>query len=152
MTADHPFLHKHAAPIHGVLSCLDQVIFRGYLPCRYPRGLEGFLSQQGILLKNFKNYAPPVAERLQQHVRTQVEQAGAPFRHLPRKERMEEAAQRIAQAKGLREGIVCGFSCLETCRTFRLQFAQGRPWLCTSTSSSTTAFHFSFSLRKMTSG
>lgn len=129
ITADHPFLHKHAAQIQGVLSCFDRVIFRGHLPCSYPRGLEGFLSQQGILLKNFKHYAPQVAERLKQHVRAQVEQAGAPFRHLPRKERMEEQARRIVQEKGLRDGIVCGFSCLETCRTFRLQFAQGRPTL-----------------------
>ena len=129
ITTDHPFLRKHAALVRGVLSCFDRVIFRGHLPCSYPRGLEGFLDQQGVLLKNFKDYAPQVAERIKQHVKDQVEQAGAPFRHLPRKERMEEQARQLAQDQGRTHGIICGFSCMETCATFRLQFAQGRPQL-----------------------
>jgi hypothetical protein len=129
ITTDHPFLRKHAHRIQGVLSCFDRVIFRGYLPCSHPRGLEGFLAQQNVLLKDFKHYAPKIAERLKEHVRTLVSQAGGTFRHLPRKERMEEEARQLAQQRGLREGIICGFSCLETCATFRLQYAQGRPRL-----------------------
>jgi len=129
LATDHPFLNKHAHLIHGVLSCFDRVIFRGHLPCSYPRGLEAFLGQQGILLKDFKHYAPQVAERLKQHIKQQLDQADAPFRHLPRKERMEEQARQLVQQRGGREGLVCGFSCLETCRTFRLQYAQGRPTL-----------------------
>jgi hypothetical protein len=129
ITTDHAFVRKHQADVLGVLSCFDRVIFRGYLPCSHPRGLEGFLARQGVLLKDFKNYAPKVAERLKEHVRAVVEQAGGTFRHLPRKERMEEEARRLAGQRGLREGIVCAFSCLETCATFRLQYGQGRPRL-----------------------
>ena len=129
ITTDHPFIRKHTQDIAGVLSCFDRVIFRGYLPCSYPRGLEGFLGQQGVLLKDFKHYAPEVAERVKEHVRVAVEQAGGVFRHLPKKERMEEEARKQAAERGLREGIVCGFSCLETCATFRLQYGQGRPRL-----------------------
>jgi hypothetical protein len=129
ITTDHPFVRKHTALIHGVLSCFDRVIFRGYLPFSHPRGLEGFLAQQNVLLKEFKDYAPKISERLKEHVRTVVEQAGGPFRHLPKKARMEEEARALARQRGHREGIVCGFSCLETCGTFRLQFAQGRPRL-----------------------
>jgi hypothetical protein len=129
ITADHPFLRKHHHLIHGVLSCFDRVIFRGHLPCSHPRGLEGFLAQHDVLLKDFKNYAPQVAERIKQHVRTVVEQAGGVFRHLPKKIRMEDEARQRATQRGLREGIVCAFSCLETCGTFRLQGAAGRPRL-----------------------
>ena len=129
ITADHPFLDKHQDQLRGVLSCFDRVLFRGYLPCSYPSGLEAFLAQQGILLKDFKHYAPQVAERVKEHVRGLVEQAGSPFRHLPRKERREEEARQPVRDRGLQEGIVCGFSCLETCRTFRLQYGQGRPRL-----------------------
>ena len=52
ITADHPFLVKHADKIHGVLSCFDRVIFRGYLPLSYPKGMSGFLYQQKVLLKD----------------------------------------------------------------------------------------------------
>jgi hypothetical protein len=129
ITADHPFLGKHQNKIAGVLSCFDRLIFRGHLPLSYPRGLEGFLHRQDVLFKDFKHYAPQIAERVKEHVKRQVEAAGAPFRHLPRKERMEEEARRRAQEQGITQGIVCGFSQLETCRTYRLAYGQGRPHL-----------------------
>ena len=43
LTADHPFLVKHQGKVQGVLSCFDRVIFRGYLPLSYAKGLVGFL-------------------------------------------------------------------------------------------------------------
>jgi len=42
---------------------------------------------------------------------------------------MEDAARQLAHQRGVTEGIVCGFSQLETCATFRLQFGDGRPRL-----------------------
>jgi hypothetical protein len=129
ITTEHAFLRKHPDQIVGVLSCFDRLIFRGHLSLSYPRGLEGFLHQQDVLFKDFKHYAPKIAERIKEHVKGLVEQAGAPFRHLPKKERMEEEARRRVQEQGLREGIVCGFSQLETCRTYRLAYGEGRPHL-----------------------
>lgn len=123
------FVGKHQDKIVGVLSCFDRLILRGHLPLSYPRGLEGFLYKQDVLFKDFKHYAPTIAERIKEHVKGQVEAAGAPFRHLPRKERMEEQARRRVQELGIRQGIVCGFSQLETCRTYRLAYGQGRPHL-----------------------
>jgi len=111
------------------LSCFDRVIFRGYLPCCQPRGLEGFLAKENVLLKDFKTFAPQVAERLKEHVRTLVEQAGAPFRYLPSQTRRAAAARRLIARHGPKAGSVCGCSCLETCRTFRWQYGQGRPCL-----------------------
>lgn len=127
ITREHAFLVKHAHGITGVLSCFDRMIFRGHLPLSYARGLEGFLFQHQVLFKDFKDYAPQVAERVKLHVKTLVEQAGAPFRHLPRKEPMEQQARQLAQEKGIREGIVCGFSQLETCRSYRCVGGTGRP-------------------------
>jgi hypothetical protein len=126
ITADHPFVRKHGDKIAGVLSCFDRVIFRGHLPLSYAGGLEGFLYQQGVLLKHFRNYAPAAAERIKEHVKGLVASAGAPFRHLPRKEAMEEQARRLARENRIEEGIVCGFSQLETCGTFRCEFSGGR--------------------------
>lgn len=120
------FSGKHHDKIHGVLSCFDRVIFRGHLPLSYAGGLEGFLYQQQVLLKDFRTYAPQVAERIKEHVKGKVSAAGAPFRHLPRKEAMEEQARQLARGKNIREGIICGFSQLETCGTFRCEYSAGR--------------------------
>src|SRR5437660_1305821 len=129
ITTEPSFLVKHADKIQGVLSCFDRVIFRGYLPLSYPKGMSGFLYQQKVLLKNFKDYAPSIAERIKEHVKAVVEAAGAVYRHLPSKEPMEEQARKIAQEKGIREGIVCAYSQLETCRSFRFEMSAGLPRL-----------------------
>jgi len=129
ITADHPFLVKHADKIQGVVSCFDRVIFRGHLPLSYPQGLEGFLFQQKVLLKDFGRYAPQIAQRITDHVKGLVEQSGAPFRFLQRKEAMEKHARERARKHGIREGIVCGFSQLETCRAYRFEGGKDRPRL-----------------------
>jgi hypothetical protein len=129
ITPAHPFLVKHADKVTGVLSCFDRVIFRGYLPLSHPGGLEGWLYQQKVLLKDFKDYAPRLAQRVKEHVQGLVSQAGAPFRHLPKKEPMEAQARRRAQDEKITEGIVCGFSQLETCRTYRFEGGKDRPRL-----------------------
>lgn len=129
ITTAHAFCVKHQEQVTGVLSCFDRVVFRGYLPLSYAQGMSGFLYQQQVLLKEFKDYAPRIAERIKEHVKGLVEQAGAPYRHLPTKERMEEQARQLAQEKGIREGIVCGFSQLETCRSYRFEGSASGPRL-----------------------
>jgi hypothetical protein len=62
-------------------------------------------------------------------VKAVVFKAGAPFRHLTTKEPMEEQARALAQEKGVRKGIVCGYSQMETCRTFRFEYSNGLPRL-----------------------
>lgn len=129
ITTDHPFIAKNKDRIHGVLSCFDRVIFRGHLPLSYPQGLAGFLYEQNVLLKHFKDYAPQIAERVKTHVKALVQRAAATFRHLVSKQPMEELARRLVAEKKITAGIVCGFSQLETCRTFRLQYHQDHPRL-----------------------
>jgi len=129
ITTDHPFCAKHPDKVAGVLSCFDRVIFRGYLPLSYAQGMSGFLYQQKVLLKDFKDFAPRIAERVKEHVKGLVEKAGAPYRHLPRKEAMEAQARQLAREKDIREGIVCGFSQQETCRSFRFEYSKGQPRL-----------------------
>jgi hypothetical protein len=129
ITTDHPFVRKHADQISGVLSCFDRVIFLGHSPLSYPAGLEGFLCHHKILLKDFAKYALSVADRVRDHIKQVVAKAGAPYRHLPRKEPMEEQARRQAKERGITEGIVCAYSQLETCRTYRFEYRKKRPRL-----------------------
>lgn len=129
LSGEHPFLKKHAAKISGVLSCFDRVIFRGYLPICHPRGVLGWLHQHGVKYTDFKTFAPQLAERLLQHGKDTAAAAGRPYRYLPTRQTKEELARQIAAADGITAGLVCVFSCLETCRTFRLRWGHGRPQL-----------------------
>ncbi len=52
------FVAKHAEKISATLSCFDRVLLKGYLPFSHPRALEGFLNKHGILLNDFKTFAP----------------------------------------------------------------------------------------------
>lgn len=129
LPADHPFLSKHGSRIGGVLSCFDRVIFRGYLPICHPRGLAGWMHQRGVRPGDFRTFAPGLAERLVAHAKARAAAAGRPYQHHAKREAKEELARAIAARDGIAEGLVCVFSCLETCRTFRLKYAPGRPQL-----------------------
>src|SRR6266403_6121591 len=142
LSADHPFLKKHADRITGVLSCLDRVIFRGYLPICHPRGLLGWLHQQGVDYWHFKDYAPQLAERLLEHAKDMARRTGRLYEYQSTRQPKEQLAREIAARDGIREGLVCVFSCLETCRTFRLRYAKGRPCLTPDLRRCTVIYYF----------
>jgi hypothetical protein len=133
ITLDHPFVHKHGSAIHGVLSCFDRVIVRGHLPTA---GVGYFLTWMsskriGLNLKqlpegwwNFKEAAPWFAEHLKQHAQSVASEAGRPYRHLPTHERMEDNARTLARQDGVTDGLVCVYSTLENCRTFRVRYGE----------------------------
>jgi hypothetical protein len=123
------FLHKHSDKITGSLFCPDRLIFKGYLPFSYPLGMEGFLADHGILLKDFKAFGPQQAKRLKEHGQQLAERAGRTFRFLERKIRKEDLARQLAQQQGITEGLVAVFSTMETCPTFRILYGKGRPHL-----------------------
>lgn len=142
LSADHPFLTKHADKITGVLSCFDRVVFRGYLPISHPRGVLGWLHQIGVKYTDFKTFAPKLADRLLQHAKDTAQAAGRPYEFLPTRRPKEELARQIAARDGITEGLVCVFSCLETCRTFRLRYGKGRPQLTSDLRRCTVLYYF----------
>jgi hypothetical protein len=129
ITADHPFLFKHEDKIHAVLSCFDRVIVRGYLPICHPRGLMGWLHQQGLKYWKLKEFGPQIAERLLNHAKDLAKSQQREYRYLPTRQSKEELAREIATRDKITEGLVCVFSCLETCSTFRLKYGKGKPRL-----------------------
>src|ERR1041385_4828513 len=86
------FLHKHADKITGTLSCFDRLIFKGYLPISYPQGMENFLQDQQVLLKDFKSFGPQQAQRLKEHAQQFAAAAGRPFLYCKGRSRKEEHA------------------------------------------------------------
>ena len=126
------FVAKHAEQITGVLSCFDRLIFKGYLPCSYAKGMEAFLAQRGILLKDFRDFARKHSEDIKKHAHALADQAGRPFISLPKRIRKEDRARQLIRQDRLTQGLVCVFSVQETCSSFKIAYGQGRPRLCKS--------------------
>jgi hypothetical protein len=84
---------------------------------------------RGVKPGDFKTFAPAIAERLLQHAKDLAAREGRPYQYHAKREEKEELARQLARRDNIREGLVCVFSCLETCRTFRLKYGPGRPVL-----------------------
>jgi hypothetical protein len=123
------FLEKHRAKITGTLSCFDRIIFKGHLRFNYVRGMESFLYGKGILLKDFKDFVTKQAQRLKDRAEFLAERAGRPLLHFDGAVRKEERARQIAERDGIQDGLVCVFTAVEPCQTFRMVRGERRPRL-----------------------
>lgn len=131
------FILKHVDKINGVLECFDRVIIRGHLPMAAPGYFSTWLYSKCIALnlkkprpgwRNFKEVAPELAEHLKSYAQGMAEGTGRPYKHLPtHDQRMEDNARAMAEVDKIRDGLVCIYSTLETCRTFRVRYGDGRP-------------------------
>ncbi len=133
------FIAQHAEKINGVLHCFDRVILRGHLPMAGVGYFLAWLSSKRIALNlkeppegwwTFKAAAPWFAEKIKAHAQTLAAQAGRPYQHLSaHDQRMEENARALADKDGIRDGLVCVYGTMETCRTFRVRFHERGPEL-----------------------
>jgi hypothetical protein len=123
------FLTKHADLITASLSCFDRLIFKGYLPLGYASAMEGWLSQRGILLKDFGRFVKRQADRLQQHARAVAQQADRPLIHLNGRQNKEKLIDKILKDQPVAEGLIAVVSAVEAGSSFRLASGEGRPRL-----------------------
>lgn len=133
------FVAKHADKISAVLSCFDRVILRGHLPMANPRYCLVWMRSKHIGLnlknlpadwRNFKEAAPWFAEQIKTQAQQLAADAGRPYRHLPsHNEPMEENARALAEQDGITQGLVCVYSALEICSTFRVRYDDQGPAL-----------------------
>lgn len=121
------FVATHASVTTGTLSCFDRLLFKGHLALGYRKSMEDFLQKRGILFKHLKTFVLQQAERLKAHAHAVATQAGRPFEYLPSPVRKDQRARALAARDGITEGLVCVFSTVEPCRTFRLAYGHGRP-------------------------
>ncbi len=123
------FIVKHQDKITGMISCFDRIVFKGYLPISYAESMERFLDRRGVLLKNFKHFASLCSDTVSDHAREVARKAGRPFIYLNAPVRKEERAREIAQHDGVTKGLICVFSCVESCQSFKLKYVVGKPLL-----------------------
>ncbi len=116
------FIDRYKDRIHGVLSCFDRMLFRGYLPIMSGWSMAQFLKAQKVGSDELKTFLLANAERVKAHAQAMAQKHERPYQYLSTSLRKEDAARQLAERDGIEEGLVCIFSVLEPCRTFSLRF------------------------------
>ncbi len=124
------FIQKFAEKVTGTLECFDRVIFKGHLRgISYAEGMVRLMASKGLLIKEFKRFVQSHSDRIVQHAKTTAAKAGRPYEYLRRRVRKDDEARSIAQRDGIRKGLICVFSALETCPSFKIVYGKDRPRL-----------------------
>ena len=127
------FIQKHSNKITGALSCFDRVMFKGHLPINWAESMEQFISGQGLLIKDFKNFVIKHSASLTQHAKTVAAKAARPYIFLRKPVRKEKLARKIACKDSITSGLVCVLSAVEGCQSFKLAYGKGRPKIISTT-------------------
>ncbi len=124
------FLKKHEASIHGVLSCFDRMLFRGYLPLMSGAAMAQFLMRVDVRFRDLKSFLTENAERVKRHAQEIAFEAGRPYIYVASAGmRMESHARELAETDRIDEGLVCIFAKVEPCKTFSFKFHKGHPFV-----------------------
>ena len=117
------FIQKYHKDVTGVLSGWDRVRIRGMQRIlANVGGMMSYLSHMGVRLKDFGAFV----ERTCLQVRQASEQAARRLErpvHYLRSSRIDkyEEAENLARHDHVKEGLVCVFSCVEPCQSYRVQ-------------------------------
>jgi hypothetical protein len=122
------FLSVHHQDILGQLTTFDRMIFHGHLSGFYPKdSFAHFLASQGILLKDFSWYVQTITGLIKSRVQQIAAAKGRPMLYLDRAmtasrgKSKEDLARQIAERDGVREGLICVLSTLETSSSFQVR-------------------------------
>lgn len=124
------FTKKYKKSIAGIIESFDRIVFKGHLPLANPNKMMYFMSSKGVLFKDFGDFVKGPAETLKKHAMETARKAKRPYIYLNYgRIRKEEKAREIAEKDGIKKGLVCVFSALEACYSFRLKYGKKRPFL-----------------------
>jgi hypothetical protein len=117
------FIERHQDRITGVLSGFDRVLFRGTMRAlSYVTGMDKFLNAQGVLYKHFSAFAQRISSKLKDHAAEIAAAHNRPFQYLASSSLSKETlAKKIMMDDNIQQGLVCVFSCVESCHTYELR-------------------------------
>jgi hypothetical protein len=117
------FLTRHGDRIEGIVSGFDRLLFRGTLrSISFLEGMDRFLSSQRVLYKDFGAFAARITARVRRHAEDMAQQTGRPLEYLRSSAISKDArAREIIARDRLTEGLVCIFSCVESCMSFTVR-------------------------------
>jgi hypothetical protein len=117
------FVTRHQDRIAGILTGFDRMRFRGTLrSISNVKGLQIWLNQHHVLLKDFRPFAERLSKQLTAHARAMADEQGRPFEYLSSwKIRKEDRAREILARDRVREGLIAIFECVEGCRSLTVR-------------------------------
>ena len=120
--------------VHGVLSCFDRMLFRGYLPIMSGASMAQFLQSEQVNCGNLKDFLLTTAQRLKCHAESMAAAAGRPYVYVTSADvRMEREARGAAGTKRDHGGTgvrVLVHVHVQTWFPLRMQvFVNGHDWL-----------------------
>lgn len=124
------FLQKFAASIVAVLSCFDRVIFKGHLPFGDDAHLNAYVD--GVLKMRRVDFLPWLEQHSQTlvaHAQKLAREQGRPYEYRQGKFKKEKFIQDLIRQDKLDLGLVAVLCVLETCRSVKLFYGQGKPRL-----------------------
>jgi len=123
------FFVKFASLISWSLSCFDRVIFKGHLPISYAGGLENFVDYELRMRRAdfLETVAPRWSKRLVEYAKGFARRAGRLYEYRQGDVDKDAWAKEQIRFHGLHQGLVGVLCVQETCSTFRLGHAEGRP-------------------------
>jgi len=114
---------RNESHVIGVLSGWDRLVFRGSIPMlNYLEAMLLFLRHLGVLLKDYSDWALRLTDELKQSCLQEARRLGRPIQYLPAPGvRKDELARQILHEQPVSDGLICVFTCVEPCRTFRIR-------------------------------
>jgi len=124
-----PFRSKFASLISWELSCFDRVIFKGHLPFSWPSAFECFVDHVLTMRRcDFMEHtAPQWSERLVEHGKQFAQQRGRTCEYYQGTIDKDAWAKQQLQDAPVTTGLIGVLCVMETCPTFKLAKAEGRP-------------------------
>jgi hypothetical protein len=121
-------VERNRERIVGELRCLDRVVITGTLPglC-YAEGMQAHLNAQGVLYKDYTQWADPIRASLKESTERLAAEAGAEIIFIRRSTiRKEAEVAEILRTRGQAPGLVVVLSAMERCGTYRPRFNRER--------------------------
>jgi len=118
-------LHKYSDKIKGILEGFDRIVFKGTLkPLCFAAGMQMFLSRNNVLNKDYKNWINDKSSAIIEDAESYVfRNTGSNIKYLSScNMRKETIAHEQQKAFDIQEGLIGGWSCVESCNTFKATF------------------------------
>ena len=112
---------RHAAQIAGVLGCWDRILVFGTLPkiC-FAGGMTSFLYERNIRIFDYPKFAEPFRNRIRENAEKMAAEAGIEIEFIRKRNfRKEDRVKEILASRGEQSGLVCIFSAMEPCSTYK---------------------------------
>ena len=124
-------LNKVGTLVNSTITGFDRIVFKGIIcPIVYSAGMTSFLVSQQVLNKNFKDWAQAQSKLIVESAENlSQKECGCKVEYIPslntRKEGLAHARQ---NERGVSNGLIGVWSCVESCNTFKSAFDPGKTY------------------------